>query len=49
MVILIHIKVLGGDMSLNRDKDFINKVRQINKLSESTDRVKSVCGKDFSV
>lgn len=44
MVILIHIKVLGGDMSLNRDKDFINKARQFNKQSKSTDGINSSCG-----
>ena len=31
-------------MSLNRDKDFINKAREFNKLSQSTSGVESVCG-----
>ena len=31
-------------MSLNRDKDFINKAREFNKLSQSTSGVVSACG-----
>lgn len=33
-------------MSLNRDKDFINKAREFNKLSQSTSGVISACGKE---
>lgn len=33
-------------MSLNRDKNFINKAREFNKLSQSTSGINSACGEN---